>query len=97
MIIGNSDSNAKEDFVLETPSRKRAKKEKKQQKSKRPRFAEEAVENSENLDTSDEEKQDVAHEIPESPIYIPTLSSPEPESPEACVDTPIQSHANLYP
>ena len=41
-------------------------------------------------------KKDVTQEIiPDSPIFIPTLSSPEPDSPEDCTDTPIQSHANV--
>ena len=42
-----------------------------------------------------EQTQEVVQEIPESPIFIPTLSSPEPDTPEAIVDTPIQSHANV--
>ena len=32
--------------------------------------------------------------ISELPIFIPTLSSPEPDSPQSVTDTSIQSHAN---
>ena len=39
--------------------------------------------------------QEVMKETPESPIFIPSLSSPEPDTPDSCVDTPIQSHANV--
>ena len=39
--------------------------------------------------------QEVMKETPESPIFIPSLSSPELETPDSCVDTPIQSHANV--
>ena len=81
--------------IPETPSRKRSKREKKEQKSKRPKVEETSVENTENLDNMNEQTQEVAQEISESPIFIPTLSSPEPDTPEAIVDTPIQSHANV--
>ena len=33
--------------------------------------------------------------IPDLPIFIPTLGSPEPDSPEDCADTPTQSHASV--
>ena len=39
--------------------------------------------------------QDLMKEVPESPIFIPSLSSPEPDTPESCIDAPIQSHANV--
>ena len=72
-----------------TPGKKRRKETEKEKKSKKKKISKETVEN---VDTSNEEKEDISQE---SPIYIPTLSSPEPESPESVVDTPIQSHANV--
>ena len=91
MIIDMNESMV----IPETPTKKRSKREKKEQKSKRPRVEETSVENSENLDNVNEQRQEMVEEIPESPIFIPTLSSPEPETPEAMLDTPIQSHANV--
>ena len=37
----------------------------------------------------------VAEALPQSPTFIPTLSSQVPDSPESVTDTPIQSHANV--
>ena len=34
-------------------------------------------------------------EAPESPTLTPSLSSPEPDASESCVDAPTQSHANV--
>ena len=92
MIIGKRESI----MTPEAQTRKRSKKEKKEQKSKRPRVEEALIENTENLDNTNVQIQEAVEEPPASPIYIPTLSSPEPETPEASdVDTPIQSHANV--
>ena len=63
----------------------------------------ETIDNVENIDSNQAEEADtvtptierIAEATPESPIYIPTLSSQEPETPESCADTPIQSHANI--
>ena len=72
-----------------TPSKKRSKETEKEKRSKKKKISKETVEN---VDTSNEEKEDISQE---SPIYIPTLSSPEPETPESVVDAPIQSHAHV--
>ena len=60
-----------------TPGKKRRKETEKEKKSKKKKISKETVEN---VDTSNEEKEDVTQE---SPIFIPTLSSPEPETPES--------------
>ena len=71
--------------------------------SKSQKLQVETTDNVENVDSNQAEEADavtptigrIAEATPESPIYIPTLSSPEPETPESCADTPIQSHANI--
>ena len=95
MIIDvNNVNKVGEDVTLTTPPRKRSKKQGKE-KSKKSRIAEVPVENAENTVIRNEQTLESVQEIPESPIFIPTLSSPEPDTPEAIVDTPIQSHANV--
>ena len=77
---------------FQAPSRKRVKESKGGKKSKRQKVRKEEVENlNSNVENAEATKEE------ESPIYIPSLSSPEPETPENCVDTPIQSHANVDP
>ena len=76
-----------EDVTLTTPPRKRSKKQEKK-KSKRSRIEEIPVENSENTEVGNEQTLESVQEITESPVFIPTLSSPEPDSPEVSVDTP---------
>ena len=95
MIIDtNNGSNSSEDITLTTPSRKRSKRQGKE-KSKKSRIEEIPIENTENMDVTNEQPQEFVQETPESPVFIPTLSSPESDTPEATVDTPIQSHANV--
>ena len=95
MIIDiNNVNKVGEDVTLTTPPRKRSKKQGKE-KSKKSRIEEVPVENSENTEVGNEQTLESVQEITESPVFIPTLSSPEPDSPEVSVDTPIQSHANV--
>ena len=75
---------------FQTPSKKRVKESKGGKKSKRQKVRKEEIENlNSNMENAEATKEE------ESPIFIPSLSSPEPETPENCVDTPIQSHANV--
>ena len=73
MIIGKRESV----MTPEAQTKKRSKKEKREQKSKRPRIEEELLENTESLDNTNVQIQEAVEEPPASPIYIPTLSSPE--------------------
>ena len=76
--------------IFQTPSRKRIKESKGEKKSKKQKVRKEEVENvNSNVKNTEATKEE------ESPIYIPSLSSPEPETPESCIDTPIQSHASV--
>ena len=90
----NASDNNNERF--RTPSEKRTKKEKREKKSKRQRLTKEAIENFDNNNVPMvEEVTEFTPEVGESPIFIPTLSSPEPDTPESFSDMPIQSHANV--
>ena len=69
MISFTRTSNVNENEGFQTPSKKRSKKGEKEKKSKKQKVRKETVEN---VDTSNEEKEDVMKEIPESPIFIPS-------------------------
>lgn len=92
MISLSKASNVHEIEGFQTPSKKRSKKGEKDKKSKKRKVR---VETLENIDVNNVGKEDAMKETTESPIYVPSLSSPEPDTPESCVDTPIQSHANV--
>ena len=85
-------SNVNENEGLQTPSKKRSEEGEKEKKPKKQKVRKEAVEN---INASNDPTEEIVEEAPESPIFIPTLSSPEPETPESYTDTPIQSHANI--
>ena len=95
MIIGAGDSDANEDVKLQTPSKKRSEEGVSGKKSKRQKVVSETIESMDANNAPTEETTGEASELASSPIYAPALSSLEPDSPEACVDTPIQSHANV--
>ena len=87
-----NNSNVNHVEVCQTSSKRRDKEGSKEKKSKRQRVVRDAIEN---IDANNAQTEEPTGKAPESPIYIPTLSSPEPGSPEACVDAPIQSHASV--
>ena len=94
MILNTNDN------VFQTPSKKRRKEGKSSRKSKKQRTTKEI--DAENVDSINvplteptQELQSVIPPSPESPIFIPTLSSPEPDTPDSYADTPIQSHAKV--
>ena len=99
MIIGKHNGNTNECESFQTPTKKRTKEGKKVKKSKKQKIIKEVIENIDTnnvpMEEATEELQEFASQKGKSPVFIPTLSSPEPESPESCVDTPTQSHANI--
>ena len=86
MISFSNDSANSPVEVFQTPSKKRSQKEGKgEERLKKQKVRKEAIENVDvNIENQEPTKED------SSPIYMPSLSSPEPEAPESCVDAPIQ-------
>ena len=88
-FTNDSDNNPIE--IFHTPTKRRRKEGKEEKQSKKKKVKKDMIEN---VDVN-VGNQDLMKETPESPIFIPSLSSPEPDTPDSCVDTPIQSHANV--
>ena len=86
------DSNINHVEMCQAPTKKRSKEGGKQKKLKRQKVVIDAIEN---IEDSNVQTEEPSGKVPESPIFIPTLSSPEPDIPESFADTPIQSHANI--
>ena len=96
MIIDNdNESGSSEDAMLTTPSRKRSEKRGEGEKSKKREATKELSVDVESRDVANVIAEENPPEVPDSPIFIPTLSSPEPDAPEARMDAPIQSRASV--
>ena len=88
-FTNDSDNNPIE--IFHAPAKRRRKEGKEEKNSKKKKAKKDMIEN---VDVN-VGNQEAMKETPESPIFMPSLSSPEPDTPDSCVDTPIQSHANV--
>ena len=95
MIIGNSESNPSEDVILRTPAKKRSKEQGQEKKSKKQKSTKEVNDVGENIDITNIITEENPPENLDSPIFIPTLSSPEPMSPETVEDTPTHEENGI--
>ena len=100
MIIDeDKESSPIEEDTTRPPTKKKSKEQTKGKKSKKQKVDSQDEEKSDDVALFFNEDEDI-HSIgppanpPASPVYIPTFSSPEAESPEA-IEATTQSHANV--
>ena len=100
MIIDeDKESSPIEEDATRPPTKKKGKEQTKGKKSKKQKVDSQDEEKGDDVALIFDEEEDnhslgPPTNVPASPVYVPTFSSPEAESPEA-IEATTQSHANV--